>query len=134
MARADAANGSDGVQVFELLSSWSEHALSWVAAPRRLLVRYEDLLAEPERHFGRVIKFLGDGAVEADRLRRAIEFSSFGTLAAQEAAEGYQAGGQGKFFRQGQAGQWREQLTPEQALRIEAAHGEVMRNFGYLPG
>lgn len=135
MAQDGAANASDGTQVFELLSSWSGHALSWVAAPRRLLVRYEDLLSEPERYFGRIIRFLGTAGVapEPERLRRAIEFSSFSTLSSQEAKEGYRAGSAkgGTFFRAGKAGGWREALTPGQASEIWAAHGPVMEKFGY---
>ena len=135
MGQEGAANASNGVQVFELLSTWSRHALSWVAAPRRLLVRYEDLIADPMRGFGRMIRFLGarDAAYEPERLRRAIDFSSFTTLAGQEDRDGYQASGTkgGKFFRAGKAGGWREQLTPEQAAKIWAAHGPVMEKFGY---
>ena len=137
MGQEGAANASDGVQVFELLSSWSSHALSWVAAPRRLLVRYEDLLAQPERGFGRIIRFLGtrDAAPEPERLKRAIAFSSFATLAGQEEREGYQASGAsgGKFFRAGRAGGWRKSLTPAQAAKIWTTHGAVMAKFGYTP-
>ncbi len=133
MENPGAANASDDAQVFELLSSWSEHVRSWVASPSRLLTRYEDLLAEPERYFARIIRFLGTGEVDAKRLARAIEFSSFGQLAAQEADQGYNAASRsGKFFRQGKSGQWRERLTPAQAQRITAAHGEVMRQLGYV--
>ncbi len=135
MAEERAANASDGVQVFELLSSWSSHALSWVAAPRRLLVRYEDLLAAPERGFGRVVRFLGAAGEtpEPERLRRAIAFSSFSTLSSQEAREGYRAGSPSgeKFFRAGKAGGWRDGLNPAQARKIWAAHGQVMEKFGY---
>jgi hypothetical protein len=132
MESKGASNAPDGVQVFELLGSWSEHALSWVAAPKRLLVRYEDLLTEPARYFARIIKFLGTGALDTARLERAIDFSSFGTLAAQEASAGYRAGGGAKnFFRTGKSGQWRERLTAAQVKRIETAHGAVMQKFGY---
>jgi hypothetical protein len=132
MGAKGASNASDGAQVFELLGSWSEHALSWVGAPKRLLVRYEDLLNEPERYFVRIIKFLGTGEVDAARLARAISFSSFDSLSGQEAAEGYRAAGGAKtFFRAGKAGQWRERLTAGQVRKIEAAHGAVMQKFGY---
>jgi Sulfotransferase domain len=132
MGEKGAANASDAVQVFELLGSWSEHALSWVAAQKRLLVRYEDLLNEPERYFARIVRFLGTGEVDAARLKRAIGFSGFDVLAGQEAAEGYRAAGRAEtFFREGKAGQWRERLTPAQLRRIETAHGEVMQKFGY---
>lgn len=135
MANEGAANESDGVQVFELLSSWSRHAVSWVAAPKRLLVRYEDLLAEPERGFARIIRFLGaaDDKPDPERLRRAISFSSFSTLAAQEKQEGYRAASPKgeKFFRAGQAGQWRDKLSQAQANAIWAAHHDIMEKFGY---
>lgn len=132
MGNEAAANATDAAQVFELLCSWSGHVLSWVAAEKRLLVRYEDLLAEPERYFARIIRFLGTGEVDAARLQRAIKFSSFHELSAQEAVQGYAAGGRGeKFFRAGRAEQWRERLTPTQAARIVAAHGAVMEKLGY---
>ena len=38
-----------------------------------------------------------------------------------------------RFFRVGQAGQWREALTPAQVDMIVEAHGEQMERFGYLP-
>ncbi|WP_297371417.1 sulfotransferase domain-containing protein [Acidocella sp.] len=132
MAAPGAVNGTDERQVFELLSSWSGHVRSWVGGRQRLLVRYEDLVAEPERYFARIIRYLGTGEVDRARLARAIEFSSFKELAGQEAREGYAAsGGREKFFRAGRAGGWREVLSPAQAARIERDHGEVMRGLGY---
>ena len=132
MADTKSGNATDEQQVFEHLSSWSSHAISWVASPQRLLVRYEDLLAEPERYFGRIIRFIGTGEVDAERLQRAIAFSGFDVLSSQEAAEGYRAAGGAKtFFRAGKAGQWRETLTSAQVAHIETAHGEVMQKFGY---
>ena len=132
MAEPGAATATDAAQVFELLGSWSAHVLSWVGAQKRLLVRYEDLLAAPERYFARLIRFIGTGEVDAARLQRAIKFSGFDVLAGQEAAQGYRAGGGAeKFFRSGKAGQWRERLTLAQAQKIEAAHGAVMQKFCY---
>jgi hypothetical protein len=90
------------------------------------------LAAEPARYFARIIRFLGNGDVEPERLQRAIAFSGFDVLAGQEAAEGFKAAGRAEtFFRAGKAGQWRERLSAAQIARIEAAHGEVMRKFGY---
>jgi hypothetical protein len=134
MADPRAANRGTDIQVFEFLGSWSAHALSWVGAKNRLLVRYEDLLANPEAAFGRVARYLG-ADVEPHRLSRAIAFSDFGTLATQERESGYSAHGtaaQTPFFRAGKTGQWREVLSSAQARNITAVHGEVMRSFGYL--
>jgi hypothetical protein len=134
MADPRAANRGTDLQVFELLSSWSAHALSWVGANNRLLLRYEDMLANPDAAFSRVVRFLGSGATP-ERLRRAIAFSNFSVLAAQERESGYRAhsaDAQTAFFRAGTSGQWRDSLTIAQAQKITDTHGEVMRNFGYL--
>lgn len=129
-----AMNPAGGMQVFEFLSSWSVHAESWSRMKRRLILRYEDLLAEPEKHFGRVVQFLG-GDAEPERLARAIAFSDFGILAAQERENGYRAKAEravAPFFRAGRNGAWRDALTTEQMARIEKDHGAMMRKFGYL--
>lgn len=134
MANANAANAPTTAQVFEFLSSWSAHVRSWAAFPHKILVRYEDLLTAPEVHFGRIIKYLGSDPAPT-RLRRAMEFSTFTELAAQEATTGYRAAGPNAsvpFFRNGTSGQWRSGLTPAQTAAIEAAHGGVMRKLDYM--
>jgi hypothetical protein len=134
MGNDGAANRATEAQVFELLASWSAHVSSWGTTRNKLLVRYEDLLAAPEKHFGRIINFLG-GAPEQNRLRRAVAFSDFKILSAQESEHGYNARGPdalAPFFRAGISGQWNARLTPGQIARIENNHGAVMRKFGYL--
>ncbi len=134
MRQRGAANRGTDAQVFELLSSWSAHVESWSRSNRHLLIRYEDMVAAPESVFGKVIHFLGDDPDPA-RLSRAIAFSRFEELSSQEAKLGYAAhapGAANRFFRDGRVGQWRDGLTAAQVARLEAAHGDVMRRFGYL--
>lgn len=132
MGNARAALAGSEAQVFEFLGSWSDHAKSWVAAPNRVLVRYEDLLANPAKTFARVLRFLR-ATPDARHLKQAITFSSFEELAGQERKAGYRAAGTAqKFFRSGRAGAWRDVLTPAQAERIAQDHAEIMRSFGYL--
>ncbi|MGO9944337.1 MAG: sulfotransferase domain-containing protein [Rhodoblastus sp.] len=71
-----------------------------------LILRYEDMLAAPERCFGRLASFLRLRP-SAQQLRRAIEKSSFAELARQEAAQGFVERPEKaeKFFRSGMAGQ-----------------------------
>jgi hypothetical protein len=135
MNKAQAANRGNDVQVFELLSSWSAHVDLWTRHknPKLLVLRYEDLLARPRQSFARVIGFLGDPP-EPARLVRAIAFSAFGALQAQEAEHGYVADGADStapFFRKGEAGQWREILSTAQRLRLETDHAAMMEKFGY---
>ena len=120
----------------QYIGSWSEHVRSWTETPglRRLVVRYEDMLQRPVRTFEQVVRFLGLPEAPA-RLRRAIRFSSFEQLRAQEQREGFVEARPDRrvpFFRSGRRGVWRRVLTREQVARIVDAHGPVMRRFGYL--
>jgi hypothetical protein len=121
---------------FEVYGSWSEHVLSWTRRPNRALyiMRYEDMLAAPEATFGKLARHLLLRP-EPEQLRRAIELSSFENLQRQEAEKGFREKPKQaeRFFRKGEAGQWKSDLTPAQAKRVVAAHGEQMRRFGYLP-
>jgi hypothetical protein len=133
MGNTKAANRSTDVQVFEFLSSWSAHVASWVARPKILHLRYEDMVNIPAKAFGAVVRYLGD-APNTARLEKAIAFSRFEIAAAQEAGAGYQANAPqagSAFFRSGKAGTWRDVLTEAQRRRIETDHGDVMRKLGY---
>lgn len=136
MANPDAVSGGDDRKVIEHIASWSVHVESWThdPNPRLLVLRYEDMLADPADCFGDVIRSLG---AEPDpvRLERAIGFSSFDALRGQEEATGFierPPGVTSAFFRDGRAGQWREVLKPAQRERIEHAFEGQMRRFDYL--
>ncbi len=134
MNHNQAATRGSATHVTEYLSSWSNHTASWINSKGRVVLRYEDLVAEPEQNFAKIIDFLGGEAAPA-RVAKAVAFSNFATLAAQEARHGYRAGGAAAgvpFFRAGQVGQWRQTLSAAQSQRIEAAHGAMMRRLGYL--
>jgi hypothetical protein len=122
-------------QVRQKLLSWSEHVLSWVDAPglNCRVIRYEDMLRQPTGTFTEATRFL-QLPDDAARIEKALRFSDFRELARQEAAKGFREKRPRteRFFRQGQSGAWRDQLTPEQVERIIADHGPVMRRFGYL--
>lgn len=128
--------GTPGNTVHELMGSWSDHVRSWTAVKGKpmILLRYEDMLADAFDQLGLVARKIGITQDEA-RIRRAVEFSSFKTLQAQEADSGFieKSLHSQRFFRSGRAGGWREILSPAQAAAIEAEHGEQMRRFGYLP-
>ena len=123
-------------QLAQHLGGWTQHAESWLDAPglRVHLVRYEDLLADTEAVFGEVVRFCGL-PWDPDRLRTAVRFSAFGELQAQERDKGFRErpiAAPGGFFRQGQSGGWRRELSPGLAAQVMAAHGAAMRRFGYL--
>jgi Sulfotransferase domain len=135
MANDGAATGQDDRHVFERLASWSSHVASWTQQPnpQQLVLRYEDMLADPQKSFGTVIRFLGREP-PAGRLDRAIRFSRFEELQAQEQRAGFneRPGSAASFFANGRADAWREALTTEQVEHIAERHGAQMRRFGYL--
>jgi aryl sulfotransferase len=82
----------------------------------------------------RALEFAGRLAGEAE-IARAVKFADFAQLRQQEQDKGFREAPRphagGEFFRRGAAGGWREELTPEQAVRIEADHAGMMRRLGY---
>lgn len=126
--------GSDG-QVRQTLGCWSGHARSWIDQDSfpTLALRYEDMLADPARAFGRAAAFL-----ELDKgpeeIARAIKETAFDTLQRLESERGFaeRPSLSKQFFRKGRAGSWREELPEEWSRKLIDAHGETMRRFGYL--
>ena len=115
------------------LLRWCEHVESWLAAPFPVhLLRYEDMLADPHATVRAVAAFLGLSASDAD-ISLAVEATSFARLQEQEREAGFAESPRHAtaFFREGRADGWRRALTPAQAGRIVAAHGQVMRRLGY---
>jgi hypothetical protein len=121
--------------VFQIQGSWSEHAYSWTKKPDPAMhvMRYEDMLENPREVFSELVTFL-QLPVETDRLDKAIAKASFKNLQEMEKEKGFRERPKHaeKFFRQGEAGQWKQELTINQVKRIVRAHGEQMDRFGYL--
>lgn len=128
--------GMAGNTVSERMSSWSEHVKSWTRWKHSplMVLRYEDMLADPLGQLGGVARKLGITQDEA-RIKRAVEFSSFKALQAQEAQSGFveKSVNSDRFFRSGRSGGWRDKLSADQAAAIERDHGVQMRRFAYLP-
>lgn len=120
-------------QLPQRLGSWSSHANAWADASMRLLViRYEDLIDHPIDTFGSIARFSGIPHTK-ETLERAVQFSEFGQLQKQEAISGFRTGSNSakRFFRRGQAGGWRDDLTDAQIRRVVEEHGATMKRFGY---
>jgi len=118
----------------QIMGSWSQNVRSWLDAPPRplLLLRYEDLLAEPARHIGRLAQFLGLAA-DPDVVEAAAKACAFEALYASEREHGFRERlpHQKSFFRQGRAGAWRQTLSDRQARRLWNEHRETMLFLGY---
>ena len=122
-------------QLRQKVPSWSGHVASWLDQtdiPAHL-IRYEDLRADTAATFNAALAFAGRPATE-DEIARAVGYADFGELRRQEQDKGFsETPGRpgGLFFRRGEVGAWRDELTSEQVARIEAMHGPMMRRLGY---
>lgn len=137
MATSGFGRGGDADNVHIITGSWSEHVRSWTDKPHEavLVVRYEDMVEKPVETFGGLAHHLLMRP-SVEQIERAIELSAFDRLRQSEAELGFQekpVTSKLPFFREGRPGQWREVLSEEQVERVVAAHGPVMRRFGYLP-
>jgi len=120
----------------QIISSWSVNVESWTASGEEqiLVLRYEDLLDNPLKHFRKVQSFLGMKR-DPGRLKRAVAFASFDQLSAQEGKDGFieKHENAGRFFRRGRKNQWRDALSEAQVRKIVDRHAAQMERFGYIP-
>lgn len=127
-----------GEFVRQYLSTWSNHVVSWIESPDFpvLLIRYEDLIARPLSEFTRLIQFL-EWRFDDERIARAASLTSFSILQETEIKQGFgevsPESRNGKFFRTGKSGQWKNILSAGQRDHVIADHHEVMQQLRYLP-
>ena len=124
-----------GQQVRQFMGSWANHVQSWVDQPQIpvLLLRYEDLLVQPEHHFRRLATFL-DLPAEEPLIREAVANTRFDQLRSKEDEEGgfhERPEGCERFFRSGRSGEGQEQLTGEQLQQLEETFAATLHRFGY---
>jgi hypothetical protein len=119
----------------QIISSWSTHVRSWTYEKEDsiLIIRYEDMLANPQKTFRKVESFLNLKR-DPKRLRRAIQFSAFEQLKKQEAKTGFTEKYEHAtaFFNKGQKNQWHELLNAQQVEKIKTDHKQMMAEFKYL--
>src|SRR5688572_19937875 len=111
MNKHDRVIGRPRNAAYEVTGSWVAHVRSWTAKPHKqmLILRYEDMLADPATEFGKVMTFLRMD-VDATQIERAIQASSFEALKSAEEAAGFKERPKGteRFFRAGSTDQWRD--------------------------
>ena len=122
------------------LGNWSDHVTSWLSTRQGkegfLLLRYEDMLADPAREMGKVAVLLGiDPAPE--RLARAADLSSADRMRKLEKTQGDKwvqtryTRQDKQFVRKAASGGWQQILPSESVQMIESAWGDIMKTLGY---
>jgi hypothetical protein len=125
------------VQVPQLLSTWSNHVLSWTGqteVPIKV-VRYEDLLNDPFHSFLSITEFFEIPHTKKE-VELAIEKSRFKRLVADEKLYGFKDkfASTANFFRKGISGEGELTLSQPQINAIRDEQFEAMKMFDYMPG
>jgi hypothetical protein len=122
-------------QLRQRLLTWSGHVRSWVdeSGLPVLVIRYEDMSAQPEITFTKAVQFIGLQHTQ-DEINTALELCNFSRLQQQEKEKGFteKSARSPSFFRKGIVGDWQKSLNKEQVSRIVEKHGVVMKKYGYL--
>ena len=87
----------------------------------KVLIRYEDLRANPRDCVSYICDSLGID-VDKEQLEQAVEKHTFENIPQENR-------GEGKFRRKATPGAWREDLTPEQARKVEEITRPLLREF-----
>lgn len=128
-----------GLLVNPRWGSWYDNVASWLAMKdnrKFLLLRYEDMLDDPERELVKVADLLGLEATP-ERLARAVKLSSADHMRELEKTQAAEwsltknTRPDMAFVRKARAGTWRSELPPQAVTDIETAWGSLMRALGY---
>jgi hypothetical protein len=87
----------------------------------KILVRYEDLRENPREWVSRICDSLSI-EVDEEQLTQAVEKHAWENIPREKR-------GQGKFHRKASAGGWKEDLTPEEARKVEEITGPLLKEF-----
>lgn len=135
LANPDATILPSSAAVRQFTGHWSEHVRSWTKNPKFpvTVLRYEDMLADPQKTFERVLEAVGVPA-DAARVARAVAASSFAEARRQEDSSGFneKAPHSEKFFRSGKSGEGERLLADDVVANIRGEHREIMTEFGYM--
>ena len=123
-----------------IISSWKNHYNSWTKAgefkKKLLLIKYENLICEPEIEFVKITNFLNKIAslkFEDRDIKKAIENTNFSALKKQEKLNGFKEKiGSTDFFNLGPNNDWKKILNDEIREKIEENFRMEMEELNYL--
>jgi len=106
--------------------SATQRAFTSTAPDQRLLVRYEDLVADTASGLTEICAWLGIRPRER-QVEEIVERQRFESVPAESR-------GPGKAIRRGQPGGWRDAFGPDEVLLMDEVMGEKLRQLGYEVG
>lgn len=122
-------------QLSQHIGSWSSHYLNWMNAFRNniLVLKYEDLKCNPFESFKKLVGYL-EWEYSDVQILKAIEHSSFNKVKAVEQEKGFREAPKNisSFFRSGKSGNWRNEITEDQAEVLVDKHFKTLLELDYI--
>lgn len=124
--------------VGSVIGSWSENYNSWknFGLKEKIIIKYEDLLANPYDCFYKIIIFLKKLykiEINEDKIKKSINSTNFFTLQKLENDFGFKEQANGRrFFRKGENSNWKKTLTVKQINLINKNFSVDMKELKYL--
>jgi len=116
----------------EIISSWNNHVRSWLTSDLNvLLIKYEDLLKEPEKNFEKIFNFLKIKPIL--KLSEIVKVVNFNSLSVNENELGFleKSKKSVSFFRKGTSQQW-QSYDPILFKELIQTFRETMKIYKYL--
>jgi len=122
-------------QIRQRLLSWSGHINSWTTQADfpLLVVKYEDMLSDPEKEFKKILHFLEIDYSE-ENYHKSLLLSSFENLKKMEKERGFKEKPSHckSFFHVGKSGYFRNILSEKSIKMIIKAHHEILIKYNYI--
>ena len=126
----------------QIIGSWKTHYLSWKSMKKNyLLIKYENLIKNPEDEFTKIANFLGKlfkNNFRKEVIDDAIKLSSFDKLEKMEQEHGFvesatnQDGTKQKFFYLGAKNNWKNILDEKMEKNIRTTFNQEMKDLNYI--
>jgi aryl sulfotransferase len=118
----------------QYVGTWSNHVKSWtdVHSNNMLIVKYEDIVADPLKEFLKITGYMELNYSRED-IEIAVNKTNINNLQKLEQQEKFmEAPRVEKFFRTGKAGNWRNEITIDQAEKIIACNYDILLKYNYI--
>mgnify|MGYP005998104509 CR=1 FL=1 len=125
-----------------LIGSWKSNYNSWKNIGKNfLLVKYENLILNPNYEFNRIAKHISEIAnlkFSKEQINKSIEESSFKNLSILEDKNGFVESvedlknNKKKFFNLGPKNNWQKILDKKYINEIESSFSDEMKELGYI--
>lgn len=129
--------------IYCLLGRWNDHYRSWTINKKNLLlIKYEDLIHDPEKELNRIIEFLKKYLkfkTNINKNKNILKTTNFKNLQYLETEQGFEDAVENKytntkikFFHLGPENKWENSLEDETKNIIEKNFEKEMLELGYL--